>query len=580
MRRKLLILIFVALFAFFFGVLLGYLTQDTMTEDERFNQYTNALFQSQIVGNTINLHYTLSQPEAYGIRDYPVTLGEINAEGFSDGYAVLENEQTQLGAFDYKALSQKNRLTYDILNLTLETDLLLKDHYLLTEYLSPTLGIQAQLPILLAEYPFRCKQDVEDYLELLSLTDSYFAQILDFEQVKSDEGLFMNADTAAGIIEQCRAFIQNPDKNYLLGIFEDKMASCEFLSEKKKSQYQEEHAAVIKDHLIPAYESLIDGIGRLQNTGVNSYGLCYFPDGREYYEYQVKSITGIYDSIPLIEERLRKQLAQDFFRMQRLLKTNPNLASAYDSSTSLPKNLAKPEGILTDLQEQMSLDFPGLNDTDYEVKYVHPDLKDHLSPAFYLTPPFDTLSPNSIYLNTASDLTGVALYTTLAHEGFPGHLYQSQYFGSSGPDPLRYLLNVGGYVEGWATYIERYAYQYAPVDREMGEMLWLNRSMNLCLYSLMDIGVHYYGWTPEHAGEFLSTFGISDQDAVREIYQCILEDPANYLQYYVGCLYFMDLQESIKEQQGREFDLLEFHKKILDIGPAQFPVLEKYLSVS
>ena len=204
---------------------------------------------------------------------------------------------------------------------------------------------------------------------------------------------------------------------------------------------------------------------------------------------------------------------------------------------------------------------------DYEIKYVDDCLEDYLSPAFYLTPPADTSSPNAIYINQAASMQGIELFTTLAHEGFPGHLYQTVYFASTAPSLVRYLYEPGGYVEGWATYIESYAYSYADLDPALARLLWLNRSLNLCLYALMDLGIHYQGWTEADTGEFLSQAGITDAETTGEIYQYIVETPANYLKYYYGCLNFMDIREAVKLQEGDAFDLKTFHQELLELGP-------------
>ena len=100
----------------------------------------------------------------------------------------------------------KNRLAYDVLRLALETDLSGGNYYLLNEVLSPTLGTQAQLPILLAEYTFRTEQDIQDYLKLLSSVDEYFQGILSFERLKSREGTFMSDTTADRVISPVPGF--------------------------------------------------------------------------------------------------------------------------------------------------------------------------------------------------------------------------------------------------------------------------------------------------------------------------------------------------------------------------------------
>ena len=133
--------------------------------------------------------------------------------------------------------------------------------------------------------------------------------------------------------------------------------------------------------------------------------------------------------------------------------------------------------------------------------------------------------------------------------------------------------------------MESYGYEYAASlmnDPDSAQnavrLAWLNRSMNLCIYSLLDVGIHYHGWTPAQAARFLNLFGIRDAAVTAEIYRYITETPANYLKYYVGYLNFLDLKEEQQSLLGENFDLKSFHQKILEIGPVQFPVLQKYMN--
>ena len=144
-------------------------------------------------------------------------------------------------------------------------------------------------------------------------------------------------------------------------------------------------------------------------------------------------------------------------------------------------------------------------------------------------------------------------------------------------------MDSSGYVEGWATYIESFAYGYAAAFLEdeaavdVARLAWLNRSVNLCLFSLLDIGIHYHGWDLGETTQFLRTFGITELSAVGEIFQYIVETPANYLKYYLGYLNFLDLRTACQKRLGEDFDMVKFHESVLAIGPVQFPVLEKYL---
>ena len=93
----------------------------------------------------------------------------------------------------------------------------------------------------------------------------------------------------------------------------------------------------------------------------------------------------------------------------------------------------------------------------------------------------------------------------------------------------------------------------------------------------MDLGIHYHGWTLAQTREFLSSFGITQESLADETFQYIVETPANYLRYYVGYLNFLDLREACREREGEDFSLKEFHRRLMEIGPAPFSIVEKYL---
>lgn len=577
--------------------------------NRRFRSCTNTIFTTDISGNPLNLHYTLAYPESSGIKDYSLSLGTFDPTQLSGQKILLENRRTMINAFPARDLSPDNRLTQQILSLYYETQLLPARQYLLDEALSPSLGTQAQLPILLAEYTFRKEDDVRNYLKLLTSVDSYLESILSFEKLKAQNGTFMSDATADRIISQCSAFIKDPDDNYLASVFSEKIQSLSGISEQKKAAYQKLHNQILTGQVLPAYQSLIDGLYLLKGSGKNPGGLCQFAGGKAYYEYLIKSSCGIYDTVPEIQSRLIHQFQTDLSLATKLMGSStatPTFAKDVflpisKAETGTPSGIfsfsaglidaasglsftstpsaaeTSPEQILEDLQKQIQTDFPAVPSTSYEVKYVHPDLEEHLSPAFYLTPPIDTLSPNDIYINRHANMSDLELYTTLAHEGFPGHLYQTITFASSAPDPVRYLPAMGGYVEGWATYAESFAYTYYQPDSTDGQLAWLNRSLNLCMMSLLDTVIHYNSWNQERCATFLSQLGITDNTIQKEIYQVIVEDPANYLKYYLGYLQFLDLQQEVRELAGDAFHLHSFHQKVLSAGPCQFPILKQWI---
>ena len=564
----------------FAGLTAGYFSAHGITENGKFEAFSRKVFQNEVSGSTLTLHYTLAHPEKQGIPRKKASLGTVPTD-MKNTYQICSQYEEKLKSFRYSRLSTENQLTLDSMLLYYHTEKSLGDNYLLQEPLGPSLGIQAQLPVLLAEYAFYEAQDITDYLNLLTTIRPYFQSILKFEKKKSEAGFFMSDTTLDRVLAQCSAFIQNPDNNYMLDIFQKKLSDYGKLSVSEQNALILTHKSLMKTEVIPAYQELMTGLEALRGTGKNNRGLTYFKGGKAYYLYLLQSQTGSYVPVKQMEKRLSRQLSSEIGIAGTMLRKNPELLATLNQGITFKE--MKPVQMLNALQQKIQADFPALADVTFELRTVHDSMKDYLSPAFYLTPPMDTGTPNVIYINPAASYQELELFTTLAHEGFPGHLYQTVTFQRQNPSGIRNLLCTSGFAEGWATYVEPFAYQYAadyiqdPFATELARISWLNRSINLCMYSLLDIEIHYNGWTQAEAASFLKAFGIEDSTVVSEIYQYILETPGNYLKYYWGYLSILDLRTSEQNRLGQDFDLKKFHSQVLKIGGVQYPVLEKYI---
>lgn len=550
-------------------------TQGTISKEqvqEGFDHFTNSFFIEEIKESTLNLHYTLAYPENYGIDDYPITFGEFSSEAFEDSFDELENYIKKLKTFDYNALTKDQQLTYDILLDYMETELEVKDLYLYTEVLGPTLGHQAQLPILLAEYTFRREADVKDYLNLLEQLDEFYGGIIQFQKDKSVAGLFMSDYIADAIILQCETFMKNTEDNYLIELFDQRIDGLSSLSAESKESYKERNKDIVKNDVVNAYKILIEGLATLKGTGRNSGGLSNFENGKEYYEYLVKTSTGSSKSVPTLKKLTDDFIMKNINDMYTILVINPDL---YNELDSYAFHLTDPNEILADLSNKISKDFPPLIDTNYTVKYVHESLEQNLSPAFYLTPPIDDMSENVIYINGSHDTSNI--YTTLAHEGYPGHLYQTLYTTSKGLPLIRNLLSYSGYVEGWATYVEYYSYDLSELNSNLSKLLKFNSAASLGLYAYIDMGVNYDSWTIDDVASYLYDYGIENRQMIEEIFYAMVEAPGNYLCYFIGYLEILELKELAEDSMGDEFSLIEFHDSLLSIGPAPFYIIKDYL---
>lgn len=545
-------------------------------ENAAFRQFTADLFRQEVSSSTITLHYTLKNPEIYGIKNAPVTLGTYTTDQTALS-ASYENCLAILDSFRRQKLSHENQLTYDVLRIYTTNALESVPFTLYDEPLSPLTGTQAQLPILLSEYPFYSAKDVDCYLALLGEVPSYFSSLIEFEKAKSKAGLFMSSHNAQDIIEECKSFTSMGDNHYLLSSFRERLENVPGLSEAQKSAYISQHQKLVKENVFPAYRKLSAAMSALKNTGKNQNGLCYYPNGKAYYKYIVRRDTGSSRSIPQLQALTKSQMAEDLSAMQSILTDKiSDKNSSDDTSVKLTLQNTDPLAILDQLKGKCTGNFPDLPNVNIQVKQVQKEMAEYLSPAFFMIPAIDNTQENVIYINESHLPDDLTLYTTLAHEGYPGHLYQNVYYASTDPDPIRNLLDWGGYTEGWATYVEMISYYYSGLESQQAILAQKNASVILGLYALADMGIHYDGWSLTETVSFFRNFGITDTQTIQDIYNLILGDPGNYLKYYIGYVEFLELKKSAITHWGNKFTQERFHKAVLDTGPAPFDIVEEY----
>lgn len=565
----------------------------------RFQHFTRTLFREEMKNDTLSMHYTLANPEPYGIPHDHVSLLPYSKENEALRHQQMDNHIKAISSFQPFLWDKDSKLLLQLLKQQFSSGKADAQFPYYAEPLSPGSGIPANLPILLAEYTFRNEQDVINYLTLLSQIPDYLTGIADYEKEKAKAGLFMSDTSANIIIRQCYEIMDAQrllqDTHFLNTTFSERVQTLvekKLLTAEKAASYEQQNHILLLEQIMPAYEALGDEILALKGSGSNPDGLSHLPDGKAYYSFLFQETTGCHRSITDLKKLLAIQMKKDTEELSRLLKKSPSLLTA-PLETQFPRMSS--EEYLADLQLRMKEDFPAFPSSDtipsHTVKKVSKSLENYCSPAFYLTPPIDDISENSIYINEKDNTDALELYTTLAHEGYPGHLYQTVYYQlyqqQKKISPARNLLHYSGYSEGWALYVEMLSYDYAKeLLKENGasentllfaDAIRLNRSIQLCLYSFLDISIHYDGATFETVSEYLHNFGITESAVVKDIYEYIVQEPANYPKYYVGYLEFLMLKDEAKQLWKNDYSDLRFHKLILETGPCPFSVLREQL---
>ncbi len=608
--------------AAFFGFIVS-LSLGKSGDTRQFEDFAEKLFQNEMLASTLNMHYTLADPAAFGITEYEPLLPHYEAGDALQSAARLEPLLAALRDIRPDKLSADHRDTYTLLYSSLENSHVLASYPYYEEPLSPNSGMQSQLPILLAEYPFRTVRDVEDYLALLDQTDEYFASLLLYEQEKAAAGLLASSDSIRKVIAQCDSILHMQElesgTHFLQTTFRERLQpllESGLLSDAQSTLYCAQNDRLLRTVMLPAYEALGDGLLVLMDPAIPMQGLANLAQGAAYYETLLRSQTGSDRSVPEIKQLLQSQLELECQAVKALLEEYPALLEEQSdrgttSLTSLCREqfpLQDPAQMLADLVKRMADAFPTANagpaaDTGQSVptislKPVSASLAPYTAPAFYLTPPLDDTSCGAIYINELLTPNGLELYTTLAHEGYPGHMYQSVYHNrlalskTGDAVPVRELLWYGGYLEGWALYVEFEAYGYAEaLCRETADtraaadiqaaavaLTRHDRSMTLCIYSLLDIAIHYEGADIARVTDFLAGFGITDEASVSAVYEYIVEEPVNYLKYYLGYLEILELKKEAGRLWQEGYSDMRFHTFLLEQGPADFQFLTEKLS--
>ncbi len=534
-----------------------------------FDALIQQIFRDEVTSDSFTLNYTLKAKENYGITQEKPTLGEYSLKEMKNSLVVSENRVATLETYDYEKLTKEQKLIYDTIYLLSKQNLEAADFLEYTECLGPTTGIQTQLPVYFAEYSLRSKNDVDTYLELLNLVPAYFKEILSFEQMKAKKGIFMSETTAQAIIDQCNDFVSKTEQNYLITIFAGKLLSVADMTDAEKSTYEQKNKELVLNAVIPAYKNLAEGLKELIGSSKNQKGLCHLEKGKEYYSYLVKAKTGSDRSIKEIEHILDNKIEELKKKIAKVISDTPDV---YYQAQKAEYTYNTPQTAMEQLKKAIQKDFPALDESiGYELKYVDASLEESMSPAFYLTPAIDDYKNNVIYINQNKRYDLSKAFTTIGHEGYPGHLYQTCYFQSQNPSPLRSMVNVAGYTEGWGTYAELYSYDLAGLKKDVAKLLKENTLITLCLYAKADIGIHYKGWDQKKLQLYLTDFGFSKSNTVA-IYQSLLAEPASYMPYTIGYLEIDDLLNDAKKQLGRKFVLKDFHKFFLSLGPVPFTV--------
>ena len=559
----------------------GQAATQTSLKQKKFDRFLNSCFREYAAENTVTLHFKLSNPSAYGIK-VPVspTYGDLSSDTLKKNCSRSKELLQKLYTFPTSSLTKKQKLTWQIFQDYLNESIM-NEKYIL--YSSPlgTNGLQSEIPVTLSEYRLDNEKDIKDYLSLVNQVPELFTQILDFEQERRNAGIISPSFVISDTIDQIDQFLNaSEENNLLIQSFEERLAEVESLSKDQKASYTANNRLLVTDKVLPAYKSLKTSLQTYINESKNTSSkerLCEYKNGQDYYKFLLMSNVGTdfspEDCITILESQLKNTVKD----ISSLTAKNKDLYTEYLSAAPA---LSAPKEIMNTLKNDSLVEFPEIKNISCQLKNVPDALSGTSACAFYLVPPIDSTKDNIIYINK-SRVDSNELFSTLAHEGYPGHLYQTNYFLNTNPSPLRTFLHCAGYDEGWGTYAQLYSYnfiEFKNVDEQtttqLRQLYRDNDLLSLSLSSLSDLYVNYKNYDENALANYLQTYGI-DKDGAQKLYRYVIENPTTYLSYSIGCYELDQLKQTMADSLGKAFKISDVHEAVLNVGSCNFSILRQ-----
>jgi len=553
---------------------------------KEFDTFIEQEFIDAMESDYMTMHVFLENPENYGIDISKVKVGIGSYLDEASQKEAIEEEKVfydKLKEFDRSKLTATQQDIYDICEYEYSINEKLNDEkfaYYQPVFQSMT-GIHYQIPTLLADWELRNEQDVKDLITLVKDIKPYMQSAIEYTKKQEEKGLLMiDLDS---VMDYCKGII---DKGSQSSILTSMNKSIEGLSldKTKTENYKKQLKEAFTSSFLSAYQDIYDTMNKFKKSGKNNTeGLAQFEYGKEYYELILQQHIGSLKTADEIKEMMEGKYKEHLKTLQNVVIKNADKMEPLitnDLPTTQYKNYKE---ILDNNKEKIKNNFPEVNNLDYEIRDINKEIaSDSGVSAYFNIPPLDGKSAKQLRVNPKGNSANtISTYSTVSHEGFPGHMYQYAYmYENVESNYIKALANVTAYTEGYAVYAQYESFQYLnEIDEALLEAYKENELASYGAIIVADVGIHYEGWSLEDFNSYLTLKGFSlDEDSLEEQYRQLQANPAAFEPYYVGYEEIANIKEDAKTQLGEKFSEKEFNKALLESGTATFDVVQRHVN--
>lgn len=538
--------------------------------EESFSEFEDELFQEIMSEDYTTLHFSLRDYQKYGIEKPEVNIGDASWDEYEDSVEDCDEYLKKLQSFDYDSLSETEQKDYRTIAFYLERNKELNSYPYFDWAFNSAEGVIDNLLTTFTEFVFYEKEDIDDYLTTLASVPAYLDQCLENTKKQAAEGYFLTDAMLKETEDAIEKFVDKKDDNELIKIFDENIDAFDGLSAEEKEAYKKKNQEIVLNAYIPSYEKVAEELQKLKGARKADYNVSSLDGGSEYYAALARYKTSIDADVETILDICTQYIEKSVDELYDIMQNHSEVTEEtldFDSA----------EDVLSYLEGHLDA-FPALDKVYYNVQYLDPSVANDSIVAYYLSPPVDDMRDNVIKINGDNVSDVIDLYTTLAHEGFPGHLYQTNYYIQQQPSLLRTQLTMMGYQEGWGMFAEGQALHVSGLSEYASEYQKINIELNYVLSAAVDLGVNGLGWSTKDVSKYLDNLDLNSSIA-KDLYDFATLQPGTILPYGVGVAMFELLENKAKNALGNDFDQKAFNEVLLNDGNRPFEVVEDDVNV-
>ena len=335
-------------------------------EGKSFNQLMDEILVYYMTNNSFNINFTFEDPSKYGLQNIRPKLPLVSKDEFDKSNKAVEKYITEVNKFNVSNLSEKNKFDYKVVKNFLETSMEYQDfYYYSNSYLDSRNSFAANLPLLLIEYRFDDKQDVDDYIGFLNQIPDAFNSYIKYENDKLEAGTLPSKYVLETCAKTLETIAQKKEDNAVIVYFDEDIKALSFLTDAQKQEYKAINKKLVLDNLIPAYKNASAQLTTLSTKTKNTKGIYETEKGKKYYELLFRDSSGSLNSVDVVYTMLKKELDSSYTRLREMTAEDKGIYNNYINAKVLQ---SKNEETIKLLGKNIEADFPANDNSNLTVK--------------------------------------------------------------------------------------------------------------------------------------------------------------------------------------------------------------------